>query len=165
MPEKSWVFDTVVLSNFLLADCLFILEERYHQRGFLTVEVYDEISAGIAEFPKLRRVETLIENRILDLISLSSEERLHYLELINHLGKGESSCLAFSTKHTCTVMTDDRAARSQCSQMKLPFSGTLGILKASCLDLQISQSQADRILDEMVRQGFYSPIRKISDIL
>lgn len=29
MPEKKWVFDTVVLSNFLLSDAIFVLENRY----------------------------------------------------------------------------------------------------------------------------------------
>ena len=29
MPEKQWVFDTVVLSNFLIANAAHILEKRY----------------------------------------------------------------------------------------------------------------------------------------
>jgi hypothetical protein len=48
--------------------------------------------------------------------------------------------------------------------MKIPFTGTVGILKASMLDGQISISRADEILLRMIRAGFYSPIRSISTI-
>jgi hypothetical protein len=52
MPEKKWVFDTSALSNFLLSDSAFIIEKRYSNRGIITGQVYDEISAGILDYPK-----------------------------------------------------------------------------------------------------------------
>ena len=63
------------------------------------------------------------------------------------------------------VVTDDRAARKQCSLMKIPFTGTVGILKASILDEQLKLAQADDILGKMIDRGFYSPVRSISDIV
>jgi len=62
-------------------------------------------------------------------------------------------------------VTDDRAARGQCSLLKIPFTGTIGILKAAFLEGQISLSQADDILGKMIKTGFYSPIRNLSDIV
>jgi hypothetical protein len=59
MPEKKWVFDTVALSNFLLSEALFILEKRYCKCGFITWQVYDEVSAGISEYPKLKLIDKL----------------------------------------------------------------------------------------------------------
>jgi len=164
MPEKKWVFDTVVLSNFLLAEALFILEKRYRKCGFITWQVYDEVSAGIAEFPKLKLIDKLIKDKTFKLVALSLSQRKDFQELIGHLGKGEASCIAFAKKQNVTVVTDDRAARKQCAFMKIPFTGTVGILKASLLDDHLSLSRADEILHKMIEAGFYSPIRSLADI-
>ncbi|MGA1867664.1 MAG: hypothetical protein ACMUJM_03855 [bacterium] len=165
MPEMKWVFDTVVLSNFLLSDSLFILEERYRTRGIITWEVFDEISAGISEYPKLKMIRELIDNKAFELLSLSFAEHKHFLGLIGHLGKGEASCVALAKEQDVIVVTDDRAARAQCSQMRIPVSGTIGILKASYSDNQISLDNADNILFRMIKEGFFSPVRSISDIV
>jgi hypothetical protein len=164
MPEKKWVFDTVALSNFLLSNSIFILSERYHKRGIITWQVYDEISAGIAEYPELKQVDKLIEDKTFKLVSLSRKEYQHFLQLIGHLGKGEASCVAFAKEQTAIVVTDDRSARKQCSVMKIPVTGTVGILKASALDGYISLAQADESLRKMIEAGFYSPVRSIVDI-
>ena len=164
MPEKKWVFDTVALSNFLLSDTLFILEKRYRKCGFITWQVYDEVSAGIAEFPKLKLIDKLIKDKTFKLVALSLSQRKDFRELIGHLGKGEASCMAFAKEQNATVVTDDRAARKQCSFMKIPFTGTVGILKASLLDGHLSLSRADETLHKMIKAGFYSPIRSLADI-
>ncbi len=164
MPEKKWVFDTVALSNFLLSDSIFILAERYRKRGVITWQVYDAISAGIAEYPELKQFDKLIEDKTFKLISLSRKEYQHFLQLIGHIGKGEASCIAFAKEQTATVVTDDRSARKQCSLMKIPVTGTVGILKASALDGHISLAQADESLRKMIEAGFYSPVRSIVDI-
>jgi len=164
MPEKKWVFDTVALSNFLLSNSIFILAKRYHKRGIITGQVYDEISAGIAEYPELKQFDKLIEDKTFKRVSLSRKEYQHFLQLIGHLGKGEASCIAFAKEQTATVVTDDRSARKQCSLMKIPVTGTVGILKASVLDGYISLAQADESLRKMIEAGFYSPVRSIVDI-
>ncbi len=48
--------------------------------------------------------------------------------------------------------------------MKIPVTGTVGILKASALDGYISLAQADESLRKMIEAGFYSPVRSIVDI-
>jgi predicted nucleic acid-binding protein len=164
MPDKKWIFDTVALSNFLMSDSIFILEKRYRKRGIITWEVYDEITAGMQAYPPLKDVDKLIDKKIFKLISLSRKEHKNFLELIGHLGKGEASCIARAKERAAIVVTDDRTARKQCTSMKIPFTGTVGILKAAMLDGQISLSQADEILLRMIRAGFYSPIRSISTI-
>jgi len=164
MPDKKWIFDTVALSNFLLSESIFILEKRYRKRAIITWEVYDEIAAGMREYSLLKDVDKLIDNNIFQLVSLSRKEHKNYLDLIGHLGKGEASCIAFAQAHSAIVVTDDRTARKQCTSMKILFTGTIGILKASKLDGQISLSQADEILLKMRNAGFYSPVRSISDI-
>jgi predicted nucleic acid-binding protein len=164
MPDKKWVFDTVALSNFLLSESLYILEKRYRKRAIITWEVYDEITAGMQAYPQLKDIDKLIDKKIFMLISLTRKEHKNYLELIGHLGKGEASCIACARGQTAIVVTDDRTARKQCTSMKIPFTGTVGILKASMLDGQMSLSRADKILLKMRNAGFYSPVRSISDI-
>jgi hypothetical protein len=165
MPEKHWIFDTVALSNFLLSDSTFILENRYRKRGLITRQIYDEISAGMAEYPKLIQIDRLVEDEIFELVSLSRQAHEHYRELIVHLGKGEASCIAYAKGRNVIVVTDDRSARKRCSQMKIPITGTLGILKASVLDGHLKLDQADKILSKMTDAGFYSPLRSIVDII
>ena len=63
------------------------------------------------------------------------------------------------------VVTDDRAARKQCLKMKIPVTGTIGILKASFESGQISLSESDTILERMIACGFYSPVNSISSIV
>lgn len=164
MPERNWVFDTVSLSNFLLAEAGALLDRRYRKRGVVTWEVYGELSSGMTSFPRLKRIDRFIDEGVFRLCSLSGRSRKTFTGLIADLGKGEASCLAFAMHKKATVVTDDRVARKRCTQMNLPFTGTLGILKASVLDGQISLEQADRILKKMTQAGFYSPVRGISEI-
>ena len=64
-----------------------------------------------------------------------------------------------------SIRMDDRAASGQCTLMRISFTGTIGILKAAFQEGLISLSQADDILSKMIKTGFYSPIRSISDIV
>ena len=165
MPEKQWFFDTVVLSNFLFADAILLLKKRYSNCGVVTWEVYDEISAGFVEYPKLKNIDELIGDKTFRLVSLSKKARKFYLELILHLGKGEASCLSSATVNSGVVVTDDRAARLMCRNMDIPVTGTIGILKASILADQTSLTRADAHLKAMIEAGFYSPVRSLSEIM
>ena len=49
--------------------------------------------------------------------------------------------------------------------MKVPVAGTVGILKASVLQGNISLAQADKRLKKMIDTGFYAPIRSLADIV
>jgi predicted nucleic acid-binding protein len=165
MPEKKWFFDAVVLSNFLFADAVTLLKERYRNKGIITREVYDEISAGFAEYPELKNVEKLLDDKSFRLVSLSKRARKFYLELILHLGKGESACIALARVTSGVVVTDDRAARLQCRNMNIPVTGTVGILKAAILSGQTNLTRADAYLKTMIKAGFYAPVRSLSEII
>ncbi len=164
MHERRWVFDTVTCSNFLLSDSTFILEKRYGGCGILTWQVYDELCSGVSRYQPLKQVDRLIDEGVFRLAGLSRAEHAQYPELIRHLGRGEASCIALAKAQSATVMTDDRAARRQCSRMGVPFSGTIGILKACMRHGVITLEQADRCLARMMEAGFYSPVRSMADI-
>lgn len=165
MPKKQWVFDTVVLSNFLISNSAYILENRYKGKGIITSEVYVETSAGIPQIHSLSYVDRLIEKRIFSLCSLTRKERGFFKEMITFLGYGEASCIAFAKERNVVVATDDRTARKQCANMKIPVTGTIGILRASVQDCLVNMQQANEVLVNMINSGFYSPVNSITDIL
>jgi len=165
MPRKQWVFDTVVLSNFLISDSAYILEKRYKGMGVITAEVYNEISAGITQIRALGLVDKLIEKRVFSLCTLTRKEHDNFIEMITFLGKGEASCIAYAKDRSVIVATDDRIARKQCANMKIPVTGTIGILKASVQDGLLTPEQANEVLANMITSGFYSPVKDIKDIL
>src|SRR4030042_3013416 len=105
MPGKLLVFDSVALSNFLHSDSIFILKNRYRNRGVITREVYNEISCGLAEFPALKLINNLFEENTFKLISLSKREHEYFLSLIRHLGSGEASCIAVAKEQAAIVET------------------------------------------------------------
>ena len=74
----------------------FIIGYHHRKRGFITWQVYDEVSAGIAEFPKLKLIDKLIEDKTFKLVALSLSQRQDCRKFIGHLGKGEASCIAFA---------------------------------------------------------------------
>jgi predicted nucleic acid-binding protein len=165
MPDTTLVFDATVLSNFLLADALELLAKRYRHRGIVTWEVYDELSAGFNKSPSLRRIESLLAPRHFTLIALSKKEHGFYVSLLESLGKGEASCVAVARSSRYVVVTDDKAARWRCEIHGIRYTGTIGILLASCREGQITAAEADRFLQSMICAGFYSPVRKISDVV
>jgi predicted nucleic acid-binding protein len=111
-------------------------------------------------------VLNVIDRRIFfSLCSLISKEREYFREMIAFLGQGEASCISFAKDRNAIVATDDRTARKQCANMKIPVTGTIGILKASVKDSLFTLEQANDVLYKMIASGFYSPVNSISDIL
>jgi predicted nucleic acid-binding protein len=49
--------------------------------------------------------------------------------------------------------------------MKIPVTGTIGILNASVKDSLFTLAQANEVLYRMIASGIYSPVNSISDIL
>jgi predicted nucleic acid-binding protein len=163
---RCWFFDTVVLSNFALAERLDLLVTRYGARLAITNEVLDEISDGVAAgHDGLAPIQTLAADGVVKATVLNPDERKLYVKLLRALGPGEASCIAAAVTRHALVATDDRAARACCAEHKVQVTGTIGILKACCRDCALTADRADAILAAMVAHGFYSPVRRISDVL
>ena len=154
MPEKKWIFDSVVLSNFLLSDSEHILMKRYGSKGVIAVEVYDEIAAAVPAYPGLGRIRTLLDKGHFKLTAMSPKERKVFTGLTTQLGRGEAASIALARNRGATVCTDDRAARNECARS--------GVARTTRL---ITPAQADRILAAMISNGFFSPVAGISALL
>ena len=168
MPEttRRLFFDTVALSNFALAGRLEVLVARYGVCLQITNEVLDEISDGVAAgHGALAGILALAAAGAVSVTGLETAERELYVELLRTLGPGEASCIAAAASRKGVVVSDDRAARAGCTECNVPFTGTIGILKACCRDGVLSADTADEILAAMIAQGFYSPVQRLSHLL
>ncbi len=167
MPERpnKWVFNTVVVSNFILSDALSLLKKRYLAKGIITSEVHGELLAGAGKYPDLSQVNRLFVDNIFKLKYLSEKERAACEQLLSFLGLGEASTIVYAHNHNGVVVTDDQAARNHCKRINIPVSGTIGILKACVQKPLITIEEADDILGKMMLAGFYSPVKSMKDII
>ena len=163
---RLYYFDTVTLSNFALAGRVDLLAERYGDRARITSEVLSEVLDGIvAGYHPLRAVaEALEEGKLGNAGMLNAEERGIFLELLPMLSTGEASCIAMAQVRGGIVVTDDRAARGCCGEREILFTGTIGILKALVRDGNLTLEVADLVLQTMIDAGYYSPVRRISEL-
>jgi predicted nucleic acid-binding protein len=169
MPDSKGAlyFDTVTLSNFALAGSIPLLVSRYGRRLHLTSAVLDEVLDGlVAGYPALAEIEVALQSGKFRLASpLTGIERQRYRELLRTMAPGEAACIACAKERGGIVVTDDRVARKCCSERNLRFTGTVGILKASCRDGTLSPDRADALLSAMIKAGYHSPVHRISDLL
>ena len=169
MPDRTpdRFFDTVTLSNFVLSGAFGLLLDRYGPFLRVTEQVRAELAAGRARgYPELEAVErALATGSIVPTEPMTTPESELFVDLLHALGSGEASCIALARLRDGIVATDDRTARSYCADWNIPVTGSIGILKALCIDNAVSSKEADAILERMVVAGFYSPVRRISDLL
>jgi predicted nucleic acid-binding protein len=162
----EYVFDSVVLSNFALANGLAVLGMRYKGRGVITSEVLDELARGIdSGHSALSAVLDIVADGVFREEHLSLKERQSYMGLLRTLGSGEASCIALVKTRHMTVVSDDRAARAACRDAGVTFTGTVGILVACHGDGTLTMDAADTFLSKMIEAGFYSPVTRLRDIL
>lgn len=164
-PPNKWIFDTVVVSNFILSDALSLLKKRYRSKGIITSEVHGELLAGVGKYPNLTQVNRLFVDKIFKLKYLSEKERVACRQLLSFLGLGEASAIVYAQSHNGIVVTDDQAARNQCKRINIPVTGTIGILKACVLKPLVTTEEADDILRKMILAGFYSPVKSMKDLI
>jgi predicted nucleic acid-binding protein len=167
MPnEKGLWFDTVVLSNFLFADALPWLIERYPRRIYVPSEVIGEVARGIASgHYELKAFYSYLGPGKITHYPLNEKEHEKTVDLRRYLGAGEASCIVCARFHGGIVVTDDRRARAACRDNGLSFTGTIGILASSCIGAGLSVEDADAMLEKMKARGFYSPVSSIKDIV
>ena len=160
MPEV--IFDTNVLSNFALTGRLDLLHKLYPASACCTFSVVAEINSGLRKGQcGLAPLSGIKDSGWPSLLVLTeSELKLQEILLIS-LGVGESSCIAVAAHSNMIFACDDQLARKEATRLTILLTGTIGILmKAIRLGL-INNSNANELLQEMVRQGFYSPMQRI----
>lgn len=166
VSKRLWIFDSVTISNFALVGRLDVVQTRYAHQLALTTQVIDEICRGVTSgHHNLEPILDQVNNGGFRLVAMTNKERNTFRTLSNTLGQGEASTIAAALHRGATVVTDDRAARQAARDLGLPLTGTIGILIAGVKDSTLTATFADSILGSMVAAGFYSPVKRISDVL
>jgi hypothetical protein len=164
MPEI--IFDCCVLSNFALTDTLWIIENSYSGKAYLTDLVKVEVIRGIqSRHEKLEAINiALKEGWIKEVFVKRKSEKQLFEKLSVSLGAGEASSIAVAKARGIVFASDDKAARNEAALLGVPLTGTIGILLKASKKKIISLQQGNQILKSMIRNGFYCPVKSLYDI-
>ena len=95
-----------------------------------------ELAAGrAAGYVGLEAVEEAFAGgSILPAEPMQTAEHALFAEFLRTLGAGEASCIALARHRDGVAVIDDRTGRRRCSELRIPVTGTIGILTALCVD-------------------------------
>jgi predicted nucleic acid-binding protein len=164
------ISNTTVLSNFASIGSLELLR-RLHLELSISVEVFQEIQNGLEEGYSfyqevLEALSPGAKDGWIQLTTLSGEEEIElFLGMPGTLHQGEASSLAIARARGWLLLTDDKAARKAALQREIPISGTLGCLVGAVESGLCSLSEANLLLEQIVEEGFFSPVSDLSALI
>jgi len=88
-----------------------------------------------------------------------------FKELLVSVGYGEAAGIAGAKEQGLLFFSDDKKARQVAKQEGLSVSGTLGTLKLAVEEGMIAIEEADKVLGEMIRGDYRSPIQSMKELL
>ena len=153
------LLDTTPLSNFAHVRRPELIRDALGGRAATTPYVIREFTRGV----DLGFVPPT-DWTWLPVLKPSAQERLLADGLGHQLDPGEAECLAVAIQRNCGFLSDDFAARRLAQAKGIPTSGTLGILLKLVSDSHVSLDQADRLLMEMIQNGYRSPVSTLRQI-
>ncbi len=159
------VVNATVLSNLSRVDRLGILKELYGNI-VIPIQVYEEILQGISEgYSFLETVDKVAEEGWTVFEAPTSKEgRKCFKELLVSVGYGEAAGIAVAKEQGLLFFSDDKKARQVAKEQGLEVCGTLGTLKLAVEEGMISIEEADKVLGEMIRGGYRSPIQSMKEL-
>ncbi|GBC94794.1 hypothetical protein HRbin16_00579 [bacterium HR16] len=160
MDAVRYVINCTVLSNFATVDRIDLLRIVSEGMAATTEHVIQEFEAGVLQgyFGK-------ISLEWLPVLAMTPEEEKTFEVIASRLGSGEASCLAIAQHRGAMIWTDDGDARRYARQSGVPVTGTLGILVRLVQNGPLSLDEANLLLAEMVKHGYYSPVTDLSLLL
>lgn len=167
----KYIFDNTVLSNFLLINQMDLLKSLYQRCAWTSIQVVDEIKKGINEGHSWltvaeKHLATITPNGWLNVLNLETpEENRFYLQFRQSLDPGEASCLSLAITRNLVLAIDDKAGRRLGLQYKVSLTGTVGILVRGIREKYLTPSTANRLLKEMIRNGYYSPVENLDELI
>lgn len=163
------ITNTTVISNFAAVEQLELLQRRF-KALYISDHVLEEIQNGLTQgysfYENLEKhIFPFSETGWLVLTGLrEAEEFQMYGRLLATLHSGEASCLSIAYYRQWTFLSDDKTARKIGKEQDIPISGTIGILLSLVHRNHISFAEADAVLHQMVRYGYYSPVESLREI-
>ena len=164
------IANTTVISNFAAVGHLDLLRQLLGE-VYLATEVYAEIQDGLAEGNDFyagieTHVHPLTPQGWLRLTSLEGDaELLVFGQLTESLHRGEAASLAIATQRGWAFFTDDARARKIGRDLKVTISGTLGLLVQAVKRQLLSLDEANALLAQMMRAGYYAPTTDLAGFM
>jgi predicted nucleic acid-binding protein len=164
------ITNTTVISNFASIGQLDVLRQLYGSLAIST-EVYHEIQVGLEEgYRFYEGIEQVISPFTSDgwiqLISMTHEQELRYAHnLPSRLHSGEAASLAIARHRNWLLLTDDHDARQEAMRQGIMVSGSVGCLVLAVDHRLCSLSQANRWLEQMIGQGYRSPVTDLTPLI
>lgn len=155
----GFVLDTTVLSNFASVRRTQFLPFALGQNVFSAPAVVRELADGLrlGYLPKC-------DWSWLSAPELSQEEAAAADRHLSRLDRGEAECLALAESCHAVLVSDERTARNVAREMRLPVSGTLGVLLLLVRRSHLSVSEANALLSAMMDGGYRSPVQSLTDL-
>lgn len=149
----------IVMSNFAAIERPDLLRTAFGSRLATSQLAFDELLAGV----RLGKLPSL-DWPWLPVWTLEEEEVPYYHRLVSRLNAGEAACLAMALIRNCRILTDDRDGREFARHLKIPLSGTLGVL-VRLIDLGVlNLDDADALLSQMTTVGYRSPVASLQEL-
>ncbi len=164
------ISNTTVISNFAAVGRLDLLRQLFNA-VYLSTEVYAEIQDGLAEGHVFyagieTHIHPLTSEGWLHLIALTGEVELRMFgQLLDTLHRGEASSLAIAVQRGWVFFSDDARARQVGRDLHVPVSGTLGVLLRAVKAQLLSLTEANALLDQMIRAGYRSPYTDLAELI
>lgn len=154
------LLDNTVMSNFAIVQQPHLLRIGFPDTLATPRQAFDELQAGV----RMGRLPHL-DWSWLPVWTLEDAEAARYEQLRGRLNAGEAACLAMAGARGCRVLTDDRDAREVARHLRIPLSGTLGVL-ARLVDIShLDVDHADQLLRSMMAEGYRSPVTSLQDLI
>jgi predicted nucleic acid-binding protein len=163
---KDVIVNNTVLSNLASVDRLDILKKVF-LKVYTTLEVKDEVENGIRcnHLFQSRTKQIIDTGQWIFIANCNQQEFKIFNDLRKRIDLGEASCLAIAKERGWIFLTDDDKARRIAKQLGVRLSGTIGVLVTAIEDKIISKSEAEKIHQDMMDNGYHSPISSLSEIV
>jgi predicted nucleic acid-binding protein len=155
------VVDNTVLSNFAVIHGETLLNHIFSGELYTTEEVLHELQIGEQRKSIPERDWSWIQRVRLE----REQEQVTFMRLKQRFGIGESACLSVAIHHSFQILTDDLDVRKYAQRCGLPVSGTIGVLVLGVKRSILSLEEGNRLLTQMIQQGYYSPFSSLDSLL
>ncbi|MFH1318642.1 MAG: DUF3368 domain-containing protein [Candidatus Omnitrophota bacterium] len=161
MAKMKVIVDATVFVNFALIGREAILEKLFGDFCFTTEEVIKELHRG-----EEREILPKSNRSWVKVLKVTTEEEYQSFILFNRrLGEGESSCLSLAISHNLNLLTDDLDTRKYAQRRGVSVSGTIGVLVVAVRGGIVSLEEGNRLLLGMIEKGYYSPCKKLNELM
>ncbi len=125
---------------------LFELLKEYFDEVIIPNEVYEEVVTRGSDLFGAREVSTSKWVKVIDV-----GNRLAVDSLSVHLGKGEAEAIVLAKEKNVLLIIDDKDGREMAENLKVPVTGTVGLLMLAAEEGRINLKTA---LDGLIASGF-----------